>query len=64
MESMAATGLSEIDAAPLRKVRFWRPEIETETRADGSVIVRQRGELVGLSGHGLPNASFIRADRA
>jgi feruloyl-CoA synthase len=43
--SIATRSLDEIEAAPLRKVRFWQPEIETHERADGSVLVRQRGAL-------------------
>ena len=45
MGSIATRSLDEIDAAPLRKVRFWEPEIETEARPDGSVLVRQLGAL-------------------
>ena len=45
MGSIATRSLDEIDAAPLRKVRFWEPKIETEARPDGSVLVRQLGEL-------------------
>jgi feruloyl-CoA synthase len=43
--SIAARGLDPIEAAPLRKVRFWTPEIETVERSDGTVLVRQRGAL-------------------
>ncbi len=45
MGSIATRSLHEIDAAPLRKVRFWEPKLETEARPDGSLLVRQRGEL-------------------
>jgi feruloyl-CoA synthase len=45
MSSIATRSLDEIEAAPLRKVRFWEPEIATEERADGTVLVRQRGAL-------------------
>ncbi len=45
MGSIATRSLDEIDAAPLRRVRFWEPKIETEARPDGSVLVRQLGEL-------------------
>ncbi len=34
-----------VEAAPLRKVRFWEPEIRVERRPDGTVLVRQAGEL-------------------
>jgi feruloyl-CoA synthase len=43
--SAATTGTDEIDRAPLRRVRFWQPEIETERRADGTTLVRQAGTL-------------------
>ena len=45
MSNIATRSLDEIEAAPLRKVRFWEPEIETEERADGTLLVRQRGAL-------------------
>ncbi len=45
--STATKSLDEIEAAPLREVRFWEPQIETETRADGTILVRQRGALGG-----------------
>ncbi len=45
MGSISTRSLDEIDRAPLREVRFWEPQIETEQRADGSVLVRQRGAL-------------------
>ena len=45
MSSNAARDTDAIEAAPLRKVRFWTPEIETEERPDGTVFVRQRGAL-------------------
>jgi feruloyl-CoA synthase len=34
-----------IEAAPLRKVRFWEPEIVVDRRPDGTILVRQTGEL-------------------
>jgi len=43
----ATRHFDEIEAAPLRKVRFWEPELAMETRADGTIFVRQRGELRG-----------------
>lgn len=45
MGSTATKNLDEIEAAPLREVRFWEPEIETQIRADGTILVRQRGAL-------------------
>ncbi len=30
---------------PLRQIRIWTPQLETVKRADGTLIVRQRGEL-------------------
>lgn len=45
MASSATRHLDEVEAAPVRAVRFWAPTIETETRADGSILVRQRGAL-------------------
>jgi len=41
VSSAAMTGVKEIEAAPLRKVRFWQPKIEAERRSDGAVLVRQ-----------------------
>ena len=34
-----------IEAAPLRKVRFWQPEIQVERWPDGTILVRQKGAL-------------------
>ena len=34
-----------IEAAPLSKVRFWKPELIVDRRPDGTIIVRQKGEL-------------------
>jgi len=44
---VATRHVDEIEAAPLRRVRFWEPEVETETRSDGSILVQQRGSLTG-----------------
>lgn len=41
----AERNTAAIDAAPLRKVRLWRPNVVTEHRADGTIIVRQTGAL-------------------
>ncbi len=37
--------VAAIEAAPLRKVRFWEPEIVVDRRSDGTILVRQAGEL-------------------
>ena len=37
--------IAAIEAAPLRKVRFWDPEILVDRRLDGTILVRQAGEL-------------------
>jgi feruloyl-CoA synthase len=34
-----------VEAAPLRRVRFWEPELLVDRRADGTILVRQKGEL-------------------
>ena len=44
----ATKAIDEIEKAPLRKVRFWEPEVTTETRPDGSILVRQQGALEGF----------------
>jgi len=36
---------ARVEEAPLRKVRLWQPDIRMERRADGTVLVRQTGEL-------------------
>ncbi len=34
-----------IEDAPLRKVRLWQPDIRTEQRPDGAILVHQAGKL-------------------
>jgi feruloyl-CoA synthase len=41
----AARDIDAIESAPLRKVRFWKPSVVSKRRPDGSVVVRQAGEL-------------------
>ena len=41
----AATRLAAIEAAPLRKVQFWQPELKVERRPDGTILIRQAGAL-------------------
>ncbi len=41
----AALEAADIGAAPFRKVRFWKPQLSVDRRADGVVLVRQVGEL-------------------
>ena len=43
--TVAVPNVGAIEAAPLRKVRFWEPEIRVERRADGTILVHQAGEL-------------------
>jgi feruloyl-CoA synthase len=37
--------VADISAAPFRKVRFWEPKLTVDRRGDGSIFVRQVGEL-------------------
>ena len=37
--------VATIEAAPLRKVRLWEPEVLVDRRPDGTILVRQAGEL-------------------
>ena len=41
----AATRLAAIEAAPLRKVQFWQPELKVERRPDGTILIHQAGAL-------------------
>jgi feruloyl-CoA synthase len=41
----AARRTAEIDAAPLRRARFWTPRLDVERRPDGTILIRQQGEL-------------------
>jgi feruloyl-CoA synthase len=38
---------SRAPKAPLRKIRTWSPELEVDRRSDGTIYVRQSGELDG-----------------
>ena len=40
-----APDVAAIEAAPLRKARFWQPEIRVDRRSDGTILVRQAGDL-------------------
>lgn len=40
-----APDVAVIEAAPLREVRFWEPEIRVDHRPDGTILVRQAGKL-------------------
>ncbi len=39
------SGVAAIEAAPLRSVRLWEPEVAVDRRPDGTILVRQTGEL-------------------
>lgn len=41
----AEAELAAIEAAPLRRVRLWTPEVVSERRPDGTIIVHQTGAL-------------------
>jgi feruloyl-CoA synthase len=41
----AVLDISDISAAPLRKVRFWEPRLAVDRQPGGSIHVRQIGEL-------------------
>ncbi len=41
----AVSNVAAIEAAPLRKVRFWEPEVLVNRRPDGTILVRQAGDL-------------------
>jgi feruloyl-CoA synthase len=41
----AAVRVAAIEAAPLRKVRLWRPELAVDRRPDGAILVKQVGAL-------------------
>ncbi len=43
--TVAVQSVAAIEAAPLRKVRLWDPEILVDRRSDGTILVRQAGKL-------------------
>ncbi len=43
--TVAVPDVAAIEAAPLRKVRLWQPEILVDRRPDGTIVVRQAGDL-------------------
>ncbi len=40
-----ARHVAAVEAAPLRRVRFWEPELAVERRPDGTILIRQVGAL-------------------
>ncbi len=43
--TVAESGVAAIEAAPLRHVRFWDPALTVDRRSDGTILIRQTGDL-------------------